>query len=287
MKSVNHFNAGRIPDTVQEKYEKLQNILTEMKKLVVAFSGGVDSSFLLKVAYDVLGENVLAVTLKSEVMSKREIKEAQELAGEMGVSIVFLDHSALDNPDFVKNTPLRCYHCKKDEFAEIQELAISRGFSYVADGSNSQDAEDYRPGAKALMELGIRSPLKEAGFRKDEIRLMSRMLGLPTWNKPAMACLASRFPYHTKIEEEGLNKVAGAEEFLRDMGFTQVRVRHHDSIARIEILKEQFPLILEAERANEIAEFIKNLGYSHVTLDIRGYRMGSLNESLGLKKDKN
>jgi len=267
-------------NTVQAKYDKLKSILAEMKKVVVAYSGGVDSSFLLKVAHDVLGSDVLAVMLSSEVVSARELKDAEELAEEMGVSMTVLEHKALNNPDFVQNTPLRCYYCKKDEFTEIKQFAQKQEIFHVVDGSNYEDAEDYRPGTKALEELGIRSPLKEAGFFKKEIRLLSREMGLPTWNKPAMACLASRFPYHTEIDEKSLKKVACAEEYLRDMGFTQVRVRHHGSVARIEILEEQFDLIITDESKGKIVEYVKKLGYSYVALDLQGYRMGSLNEEL-------
>ena len=280
MKDLNHFDSDQIPDAVKAKYSRLESILAEMKKVVVAYSGGVDSSFLLKAAHDVLGSDVLAVMLSSEVISARELKDAEELAEDMGISMTVLQHKALNNPKFVKNTPLRCYYCKKDIFTEIKKFALKQEIFHVVDGSNYEDAEDYRPGAKALKELGIRSPLEEAGFLKKEIRLLSRELGLPTWNKPAMACLASRFPYHTEIDEKSLKKVACAEEYLRDLGFTQVRVRHHGSVARIEILEEQFDLIITDESRGKIVEFVKKLGYSYVTLDLQGYRMGSLNEEI-------
>ncbi len=274
-------NPIEIPRDVAAKYEKLKAILQDMKKIVVAFSGGVDSSFLLKAAYDELAGGVMAVTLGSEVISPRELEEAQDIARHIGASHVVLRHSALENPDFVQNTPLRCYFCKKDEFAEIKKFAQEKGFHHVVDGSNQEDMQDYRPGAKALQELGVRSPLREAALVKQDIRLLSRALGLPTWNKPATACLASRFPYNTRIEKSSLKKVGLAEDYLRDLGFRQVRVRHHGSIARIEVVREQFNLLFEKKAMDRIVQQFKKLGYHFVTLDLQGYRLGSLNEELG------
>lgn len=269
-----------IPSETERKYENLKDHLKSMGRVLVAFSGGVDSTFLLKVASDVLGDNVLAVVASSETYPEREQKEALRLAGDMKVRYKVIRTKELDDPEFRDNPPERCYFCKKELFSRLKEIAAAENIPYVCDGSNFEDTFDFRPGTKAAAELGVLSPLKEAGLDKSEIRILSKELGLPTWDKPAMACLSSRFPYFTRIEKESLRQIDAAEEFLKSKGFTQLRVRHHDRIARIEITPQDFPRIVEEGMRNAIVENLKKLGYLYVTIDLAGYRTGSMNEPI-------
>ncbi len=280
MSKTNTKNGEIISAETQEKFTNLQNILKKMQSVLVAFSGGVDSTFLLKVARDVLGSNVLAVIANSETYPEREQQEALRIANDMQVRFKVIRTKELDNPNFKGNPPERCYFCKRELFSRLKEIAAEENIPFVCDGANIEDTLDYRPGSKAAEELAIRSPLKEAGLGKKEIRLLSKKLGLSTWDKPAMACLSSRFPYYTPIEEESLRRIDQAEEYLRTKGFSQIRVRHHGQIARIEIDPSEFFLVMEKQTRDEVVESLRKIGYQYVTLDLAGYRTGSMNEPL-------
>jgi pyridinium-3,5-biscarboxylic acid mononucleotide sulfurtransferase len=276
---------GRPAMSAAQKEEKLRRILQRMGKALVAFSGGVDSTFLLKVASQVLGKNVLAVIARSETYPEREVRTAAKLARDLGVQHMIIKTREIDNPSFSENSPLRCYHCKRELFSRLKEIASARAIPYVLDGSNYDDRDDFRPGSRAGRELGVRSPLGEAKLTKAEIRLLSKEMGLPTWDKPSLACLASRFPYHTAIERRALRQVGRAEDIVRALGFTQVRVRHHGEIARIEVNPEEFGRLMNGQARARLVSGLKKLGYTYITLDLEGYRTGSLNEPLiqGLK----
>lgn len=286
MNKTDKRETAEITPTNLSKYEKLKNLLGEMGKVLVAFSGGVDSSFLLKVAVDVLGENVLAVIASSETYPEKERDEAVKLAKRLNVRHKVIQTKELENPDFVHNPPERCYFCKMELFSKLKDIAESEGIPYVLDGSNFEDTSDFRPGAKAAEELDIRSPLKEVGLVKQEIRQLSKYVDLPTWNKPSLACLSSRFPYFTEIEPESLKQVAQAEEFLKGLGFNQVRVRHHGQIARVEIEPQEFSKIVEKATKEKIINAFKKFGFIYITLDLAGFRSGSMNEPLDLGKKK-
>ena len=268
----------------QEKEEKLtalREMLAEMNRVVVAFSGGVDSTFLLKIAVEVLGaEQVLAVTGQSPTYPAWELAEARELASALGVRQLVIHTEELEREDFAATPPERCYFCKQELFSRLRQIAQEEGAIAILDGTNRDDLGDYRPGRKAARELGVRSPLLEAGLTKEDIRFFSFALGLPTWNKPACACLSSRFPYGTRITPEKLLQVERGEDFLRSLGFGQFRLRHHGPLARIEIDPEQFPLLLA--KASAIVSELKAAGFTYVALDLEGYRTGSMNETLSL-----
>lgn len=263
-----------------QKLEHLKAYLQSLGSLAVAYSGGVDSTFLLKVAHDVLQDQVVAVTARSESFPEREFREAVNFAAQNGIRHVNLVSEELEVEGFAANPVNRCYLCKKELFAKIKQLAQQQQLKYVAEGSNLDDNGDYRPGLQAVAELGVVSPLREAGLTKAEIRELSREMGLPTWKKPSFACLASRFPYGESITREKLGMVDQAEQFLLDQGFTQVRVRHHGTIARIEILPEEFQKLVEPGLRTLLYQTFQKIGFQYATLDLQGYRTGSMNETI-------
>lgn len=273
-------NKMNISEMLKKKYQKLTGILKDMQSVVVAFSGGVDSTLLLKVAHDVLGEKALAVIATSETYPGEEINEAIRLAQEMQAPYKVIESQEMEISEFVSNPPQRCYYCKTELFSKIKQIAEEEGIPYVIDGANFDDLQDYRPGSQAARELGIRSPLQEAELTKVDIRELSQALKLSTWDKPSMACLSSRFPYYTEINSESLDQVGKAEAFLRSLGFSQIRVRHHDSIARIEILPDEIPKLAAQGVRDKIVGYFTEIGYTYITLDLAGYRSGSLNEPL-------
>lgn len=266
---------------IDDKYLNLKAELSRMGKVLIAFSGGVDSSLLLKVAADVLKPNVLAVSVKSETVPKSEIEDAVRLAAQLGVRHILVEGREMDNPEFVQNPPDKCYICKKQRYGELTALAEKEGFPFVLDGENRDDSRDYRPGIRARKERGVLSPLSEVGFTKADIRELSRRLGLSTWDKPSYACLASRIPYYQEITAEKLKAVDAGEQFLRQLGLSgQIRVRHHGDLARIELSDAGIQRAVVPEVREKIAECFRTLGFEYVTLDIEGYVMGSLNRNI-------
>jgi len=265
---------------LEEKYNLLKENIKKRGRATIAFSGGVDSTFLIKVAHEVLGDKMMAITATSSTYPERELKEAIQYAKEMGVKHQIISSEELDIEGFASNPTNRCYYCKKELFSKIKEIAGKNDMAYVFDGSNIDDDGDYRPGMQAARELEVISPLKEAKLTKEDIRILSQKLGLPTWNKPAFACLSSRFPYGNQITAPKLKMVEEAEQFLLDLGMRQVRVRHHGEIARIEVAPEERIQFFDIEVMNRIGEKFKAIGFTYVTLDILGYRTGSMNEVL-------
>jgi len=268
------------------KFQTLKDNLKGLGSVAIAYSGGVDSTFLLKVAADVLGSKVIAITAKSTTYPEREFKEAVKYIGDIGAKHIVIISEELEIEGFAKNPIDRCYFCKKELFSKVRKVADDNNINAVLDGSNADDVSDYRPGMKAANELKVISPLKDAGLTKDNIRELSKKLGLPTWNKPAFACLSSRFPYGNEITVEKLSMVERAEQFLMDLGFRQIRVRHHGDIARVEVNVEERNKFFDVEIMDKVGNELKNIGFKYVTLDLLGYRTGSMNEVLSDEEKK-
>jgi uncharacterized protein len=265
---------------VQEKLDRLKGIIADMGSVLVAFSGGVDSTFVASVAHEVLGDRAVAVTGISPSVPQSEREEAKALAAQIGIRHITIDTQEMDDPGYVANSPLRCYHCKTELYGKLGPLAAQLGLNRVVDGSNLDDTGDFRPGRKAAAEHGVASPLVEAGLTKAEIRELSRARGLPTWHKPAMACLSSRIPYGTPVTLEALDRIDAAEQFIRGLGVRQLRVRHHGDIARIETDEDGLVLLMQPTHREKIVARLQQLGYQYVTVDLAGYRSGSLNAAL-------
>lgn len=265
---------------LHEKWEQLKNNLQSLGRVAVAFSGGVDSTFLLSVAQDVLGEDAMAITANPHSFPGRELEEARAFCRARGIRHDVYEWNELALDAFCENPPNRCYLCKRELFGKMIEIAREQKITHVIEGSNMDDSGDYRPGMQAVSELGIESPLREAGLYKEEIRRLSKEMGLPTWEKPSFACLASRFVYGERITEEKLSMVEQAEQLLLDRGFRQARVRIHGRMARIEVLPEEFGRLLQGDTREELAATLKSYGFSYISMDLEGYRTGSMNEIL-------
>jgi uncharacterized protein len=267
-------------DKVDKKYSRLKEIIAESGSLAVAYSGGTDSNFLLSAAYGVLGDKLIAVTAQSESYPEEEFIEARRRAEKLGVKHIVIESSELDIDNFSDNPPRRCYYCKGELFREIARVADEFNIKHIADGANYDDRSDFRPGIKAADELGVLHPLMEAELTKEDIRRLSKKMGLETWDKPAAACLASRIPYGEKITERKLDMVKKAERYIRGLGIRQVRVRHHSNTARIEVPPQEINKLLKPGLREGIVKEFKKIGYIYVTADLEGFRSGSMNEVL-------
>jgi uncharacterized protein len=269
--------------SIDSKEAALDRALRELPSVIVAYSGGVDSAFLAYAAHRALGARALAVTADSASYPERHRAIALRVAREFGFSHVMIRTSEMSRPEYRANPANRCYYCKQELYTQLSALARERGIPVIADGSNADDRGDYRPGRQAAREFGVRSLLDEADLTKDDIRQLSRRAGLPTWDEPASACLSSRIPYFSEVTDEKLRMIERAENVLRELGFRICRVRHHDALARIELGRDEIARALEPEMAETIDRELRAIGYAHVTVDLRGYRLGSLNEALRLR----
>lgn len=266
-----------------EKQRRLYDLLASFDSVIVAFSGGVDSAYLAWAATQVLGPRALCITADSPSYPDHHRQLALSVARDFGLQHEVVRTAELERPEYRANPIDRCYYCKHELYTMLTGIARDRGFAVVVDGSNADDRGDYRPGRRAAREFGVRSPLDEADLLKDEIRELSRLAGLPTWDEPASACLSSRIPYHSEVTDEKLRTIERAEEVLRELGFRVCRVRHHDELARLEIGSDELPRALEPDVRERIVRELRAIGYTHVTIDLQGYRMGSLNEGVRLR----
>jgi uncharacterized protein len=269
---------------VERKEAALDLALRELPSLIVAYSGGVDSAYLAYAAHRALGSSALCVTADSPSYPERHRQMARRIADQFGFTHLVIQTEEMARPEYRANPANRCYFCKHELYTHLSSIARDRGIPVIADGSNADDRGDYRPGRQAAREFGVRSPLEEAGLTKEEIRELSRRAGLPTWDEPASACLSSRIPYFSEVTDEKLRMIEGAERVLHDLGFRVCRVRHHDTIARLELGRDEIARALEPDMAEAIDTQLRALGYAHVTVDLRGYRLGSLNEALRLRQ---
>jgi len=261
---------------LNKKLDRLRKILSGMGSILIAYSGGTDSTFLAKIAYKELGDKVLTVTVDSRIHPVSELLQAREIIKSLGIRNIIVEGMELQKEAFISNSRERCYFCKKEIFSKLKEIAKKNSVKFVADGSNCDDLNEYRPGLKALQELEIRSPLQEAGFFKQDIRILSKEIGLPTWKNPSNSCLATRIPYDEKITIRKLKMVEEAEEFIRNLGVKQVRVRYHQKIARIEVEEKDIYLMSKVKTREKTVNYLKKLGFTYITLDLQGYRTGSM-----------